>query len=194
MRPCGSPRWASRERPHRGEGVMSELRATLLILGAVFIAALAWWERRRPRHASGAPEAERRASPADPAAELTAHSAHDPLLSLPLIRAREPSPPAELPVLEVELEPPTLAAPEPEGVAAATDVPAAADAPAALHASSAADRAAAMMGGSGAQEPPGAAATVSLPAALPIEPLPHLPVGPEPLVNWPPDQLRRVVT
>jgi cell division protein ZipA len=30
---------------------MSELRWTLLILGAVFIAVLSWWERRRPRQA-----------------------------------------------------------------------------------------------------------------------------------------------
>ena len=30
---------------------MSELRWTLLILGMVFIAALSWWERRRPRQA-----------------------------------------------------------------------------------------------------------------------------------------------
>lgn len=30
---------------------MSELRWTLLILGLVFIAALSWWERRRPRQA-----------------------------------------------------------------------------------------------------------------------------------------------
>jgi len=30
---------------------MSELRWTLLILGVVFIAALSWWERRRPRQA-----------------------------------------------------------------------------------------------------------------------------------------------
>src|SRR5690242_10943251 len=30
---------------------MSELRWTLLILGVVFIVALSWWERRRPRQA-----------------------------------------------------------------------------------------------------------------------------------------------
>ena len=30
---------------------MSELRWTLLILGVVFVAALSWWERRRPRQA-----------------------------------------------------------------------------------------------------------------------------------------------
>src|ERR1700761_2014432 len=31
---------------------MPELRWTLLILGVIFIAALAWWERRRPHQAS----------------------------------------------------------------------------------------------------------------------------------------------
>jgi len=33
--------------------MMSELRWALLIIGVVFIVALAWWERRRPRQASG---------------------------------------------------------------------------------------------------------------------------------------------
>jgi cell division protein ZipA len=56
---------------------MSELRWTLLILGVVFIAALSWWERRRPRQAF-APrlregslshgDAQRTASPAPPVA------------------------------------------------------------------------------------------------------------------------------
>jgi FtsZ-interacting cell division protein ZipA len=45
---------------------MSELRWTLLILGVVFIAALSWWEKRRPRQAfaprlrEGSPRADRR--------------------------------------------------------------------------------------------------------------------------------------
>lgn len=54
---------------------MSELRWTLLILGVVFIAALSWWERRRPRQAfaprlreaSFSHDAQRTASP-EPAA------------------------------------------------------------------------------------------------------------------------------
>ena len=37
-------------------GLMSALRWTLLILGVLFIAVLAWWERRRPRQVSGAVE------------------------------------------------------------------------------------------------------------------------------------------
>ena len=40
-------------------GMMSELRWTLLILGVLFVAALAWWERHRPRQpteASCAPD------------------------------------------------------------------------------------------------------------------------------------------
>src|SRR6202030_4213975 len=50
-----------RARTHGGDlsmrgvlGLMSALRWTLLILGVLSIAVLAWWERRRPRQARGA--------------------------------------------------------------------------------------------------------------------------------------------
>jgi cell division protein ZipA len=73
---------------------MPELRWTLLILGVLFIAALAWWEFRRPRHSSHA------ADRLDPPSEPTpAHVHREPTLTLPEIRAREQ--PQEIPVVEV---------------------------------------------------------------------------------------------
>ena len=70
--------------------VMSELRWALLILGVVFVAVLAWWERRRPRQASGAEGATR--------------LVREPPLTLPEVHVREPAPaPAltqALPVVE----------------------------------------------------------------------------------------------
>jgi cell division protein ZipA len=61
---------------------MSELRWILLTLGALFIAALAWWELRRPRQA-----------PRD------GPEHRDPPLALPQMRAREPV--RELPTLQI---------------------------------------------------------------------------------------------
>ncbi len=79
---------------------MTELRTTLLILGALFIAALAWWERRRPRHAGGRPEAQRRAAPEAPADPGPRFEPEPPLI-LPPMRARDLPPSQELPVLEI---------------------------------------------------------------------------------------------
>jgi len=49
---------------------MSELRWTLLILGVVFIAALSWWERRRPRQAFAPHLRDAGVSHGDPARRL----------------------------------------------------------------------------------------------------------------------------
>src|SRR5581483_2315046 len=94
---------------------MPELRWTLLIIGVVFIAVLAWWERRRPHQASrdslndtvdshpggksevgwGA-EPERRGPP---------RVLREPTLTLPEIRVQGPaSAPQELPVVEIAPE------------------------------------------------------------------------------------------
>ena len=77
---------------------MSELRWILLTLGALFIAALAWWELRRPRQA-----------PRD------GPEHRDPPLALPQMRAREPV--RELPTLQIR------EAAEPAAVAGATLLP-----------------------------------------------------------------------
>lgn len=79
---------------------MPELRWTLLILGVVFIAALAWWELRRPRQSVHGSQ-DRLAPTLDPPDEL-AHPPHvhrEPTLTLPEIRPREQ--PQEIPVVEV---------------------------------------------------------------------------------------------
>jgi cell division protein ZipA len=79
---------------------MPELRWTLLILGVVFIAALAWWELRRPRQSVHG-SAERLAPTLDPPEE-PAHPPHvhrEPTLTLPEIRPREQ--PQEIPVVEI---------------------------------------------------------------------------------------------
>jgi FtsZ-interacting cell division protein ZipA len=78
--------------------MMSELRWTLLILGVLFIAVLAWWERRRPRQASGALE---RRAPRESLPEAPPRAVRDPPLTLPEVHPRTPLATAELPVLEV---------------------------------------------------------------------------------------------
>ena len=74
--------------------MMSELRWALLILGVVFIAVLAWWERRRPRQASGAFE---RAVPREGGTDAPQRLVREPPLTLPEVRVREPL--KELPVV-----------------------------------------------------------------------------------------------
>ncbi len=78
---------------------MGDLRWTLLLIGVVFLAGLAWWELRRPRQARRAElgypsESEVAPDPAPPAAPQ-----REPTLTLPEIRARDPLP--ELPMVEV---------------------------------------------------------------------------------------------
>ena len=90
---------------------MSELRWALLILGAVFILALVFWERRRPRQASGPLE---RASLRESAVESPPRQVREPPLTLPEIRAREPMVARELPVVAAREE---AAAPTPEAEA-----------------------------------------------------------------------------
>lgn len=83
---------------------MPELRWTLLIIGVLFIAILAWWERRRPHQASRrdpswGPEVE------SPNPRTISHAAREPTLTLPEIRTdvrtREPVAPRELPIVEI---------------------------------------------------------------------------------------------
>ena len=96
---------------------MPELRWTLLIIGVLFLVILAWWERRRPHQAS-------RQSPhisEDPrpvSTEDWGTATREPSLTLPEIRTdvrgpapaptpvpvhfeREPTSPRELPVIEI---------------------------------------------------------------------------------------------
>jgi len=87
---------------------MPELRWTLLLLGALFIAVLAWSERRKARQStrsgpdSGIPEAPVSRGQREPT--IREPTLREPLLTLPELRAREPSPPQDLPVVHVEDE------------------------------------------------------------------------------------------
>ena len=87
--------------------IMSELRWALLILGVIFVGVLAWWERRRPRQASGAFE---RPLSREGSADAPPRLVREPPLTLPEVRVREPVPAQELPVVAAMQE----AAEEPE--------------------------------------------------------------------------------
>jgi cell division protein ZipA len=83
---------------------MPELRWTLLIVGIVFVAALAWWERRKPHQAShdsaeshGAKDPQWSSNGDSP----VLRSVREPELMLPEMRARDTGPPRELPVFEI---------------------------------------------------------------------------------------------
>jgi cell division protein ZipA len=85
---------------------MPELRWTLLIIGVLFIAILAWWERRRPHQASRQdPSWGSDVESSGPRA--VPHAVREPTLTLPEIRTevrtreREPVAPRELPVVEI---------------------------------------------------------------------------------------------
>jgi len=193
-------------------GTMSELRWTLLVIGVLFVAALAWWERRRPRQASGT--VERSSSPSGPSPGSSPRVVREPPLVLPEIRAREPLVPRPLPVVDAPPEdPPTDGAPigsgradpapeqmprgeferagaEMNGARAAVAEESAHERHGAAPTLAAADYAA-------ASEPAASIPREASPAApaLPREKLPELPAGePPPLVEWPTDRDRRVLT
>ena len=157
--------------------MMSELRWTLLILGVVFIAALAWWERHRPRQASRSSAAERTAA-REPTADAAPRTLREPTLTLPQMRARDPLAMHDLPAV-----PMPGPAPPAGGHVRPGDAPAE---PVAIEFEFAGDEA-----------PAGEAAAMDavhgVPAGVPLESLPSLPPAAEPLVDWPPDERRRIV-
>jgi cell division protein ZipA len=84
--------------------MMSELRWALLVLGVLFIVALTFWERRRPRQASGGLE---RMPVRDALPESAPRVVREPPLTLPEVHVREPVGAAELPVVEAFEQPPS---------------------------------------------------------------------------------------
>ena len=166
--------------------MMSELRWTLLILGVVFIAALAWWERHRPRQASRSSAAQRPAA-RDSATDAAPRAAREPDLHLPPMRARDPLVPHDLPVLELARGLPGVPLPGPDD-APALPYAQAQDQRAPDSADLAADGAAAACGAEIAVD-----SVHGVPAGVPLESLPRLPPAAVPRVDWPPDERRRVV-
>jgi len=173
--------------------MMSELRWTLLIIGVLFIVALAWWERRRPRQASGSFE---RTSAREAVDGPPPRAMREPPLTLPEVHAGEPLGAHELPVIELE----ALDAAQPEMPRPARPLRAAtameAEEPETVEAETADDRGPEQAwAASPATEP--LAATEAAPAdaapVLPQEVLPELPAPPPPLVDWPPDEERRIL-
>jgi len=161
---------------------MSELRWVLLLIGLVFLAALTLWERRRPRQASpsGTPE---RSAPREP--ERGGRSAREPLLTLPEIRATGPLPTLQLEGAAVQV-PPAPAAAVPPGEAPAEGEP-----PPTLSASRAPDA----PEEEGAEAAPAEVAVApEARASAPVrEALPELPAAAPPVVEWPPDEQRRIL-
>jgi cell division protein ZipA len=186
---------------------MPELRWTLLILGVVFVAGLAWWERRRPHQASrqsphigGEP---RPTSGNDgswgPDTESSAPRVmREPTITLPEIRTevrgeirsdvrsevraelrvREPPPPRELPVVEIA-DDDSLIGLRVDGDRVEDEV-----------AEEEAE----------AEEPEAEEAIVPIapvpvvvaPAQLPVPPPPVM-ASVQPLVDWPPEEQRKLV-
>ena len=161
----------------------AELRWILLGICLVLYGALVWWERRRPRQASGSAGLERSTAARELSAEANLNLRSEPALTLPTMRARDPAPPHELPVVEAG----------------------SARTPAAAHAEAAGD--------SPTDEVAGAAAAIVVetfeyvpkaetaarvpsappPAPAPREALPELPATAPPTVEWPPDDKRQIV-
>jgi cell division protein ZipA len=158
---------------------MTELRWWLLILGVAFFAGLTVWELRRPRQArkgAAPPEATR---PREPALELPEMHAVEPLTGGPLPLVELPDDTGTYPVLEAaSVEAGAQAGTAPQGSAAAdgdAGEPQAAEGQEGEYLSEA---------------PPVAPAGAEVPARDgPLE----LEAADAPLVEWPPDEERRVV-
>jgi cell division protein ZipA len=174
---------------------MSELRWWLLSLGVLFFAGLALWEVRRPR------QARRRDAPPEPTRP------REPTLQLPEMHALESLASRKLPVVELpedtggfpvlEAAPPETGGEPPASRAEADAALAAAQfevPPAEPHASgghSIESRDAEQQPAEAQPDEARTGATAS--AAHPRDLLPELPAAAAPLVEWPPDDQRRVV-
>jgi cell division protein ZipA len=179
----------------------SELRWILLILGVLFIAALAVWERRRPRQAS-ATSASERPAPRDVLGDPSPRVRQEPRLILPEMSAQPHG--HELPVIEfgsaepetdeVPVLTPVSATGEPREDPALDEDDALPQFTPHLRPGSAADAepAPARAAGDFAYVP-----KVSAPpppeAAPAREAWPGLPQAEPPLVEWPPDDERQIV-
>ena len=151
--------------------MMSELRWALLLLGVVFIGALVWWELRRPRHSRGA-EHQAAHEPSDSAPRAL----REPSLNLPAMRARDPLVPHDLPVVEVADDEPLVPILEAAAGRIEGADPAVSEADPAAFADDEAE-----------------ARAEGVPTVVAVDSLPRLPPASAPLVEWPPDERRRIV-
>jgi cell division protein ZipA len=191
---------------------MPELRWTLLVIGAIFIAVLAWWERRKRGQAP-------RPSDEQTLSEPLPRLVREPVLNLPEIRVRdrEPRAPEELPVVQIAPDDESFMGlridGEPAEAGVADEVPVVApatvvadaleemevldtavreaDFPVVVESADAPSDTGPPSGGSPSQRsssPPSG----SSPSAGDVG-LPKLPQAEEPIVDWPPEQERRIL-
>ena len=180
----------------------SELRWILLIIGVAFVAALAVWERRRPRQASASSASERPA-PRDLRHESTARARQEPKMTLPEITPQTRAA-HELPVLEFDPEPETdevpvltpLTGSQPDTAAEPLEDSSAATAQRRreLAAPETGAPGAAALGDADDSRPyvPRIEPAPAPPAASRAA-LPQLPPAAAPVVEWPPDAERHIV-
>ena len=177
---------------------MPELRWTLLILGAIFIAVLAWWERRKRGQAP-------RSSEEQTLPEPLPRVMREPILTLPEIRVRdrEPPAPAELPVVQIADDESLMGLridgePAEAGVADEDSARSVADeAPGELQRATIVAREVfvelPVAQEAAEQLEPAASEAVPASPAPGGSALPQLPQPEEPIVDWPPEQERRIL-
>jgi cell division protein ZipA len=178
----------------------AELRWILLGICLVLYAVLVWWERRRPRQASGSANAERSASPRERGGEASLNLRSEPALTLPTMRARDPGPPHELPVVEAGSarahagvqEEVASDSPTDEVAALSGAARAAPTGPAPALVEETFEYVPKPESSARAASAPPPAPALAPPAA-PREALPELPAPAAPTVEWPPDDKRQIV-
>jgi cell division protein ZipA len=151
---------------------MPELRWTLLLIGALFVGVLAWWERRKPRQSPrGGHEPTMSEAPAP-------RILREPTLTLPEMRARDPAPPHDLPVLEIA-EDESLIGLRIDGQRVEEEV--------------AREEAAARSIPEPIMPSPPVLAAAPSAQTLPDVSLPKLREPVEPIVDWPPEEERQII-
>ncbi len=151
---------------------MPALRWTLLLIGVLFVALLAWWEWRKPRQ-SARPRHE-------PTGSETAapRVLREPILTLPEMRARDPSPSQDLPVVEIAEDESHIGL-RIDGRRVEEEV--------------ARDEAAPLSTPEPIVPAPPILESLHSHDRLPDSSLPKLPASPEPIVEWPPEEERRII-
>jgi cell division protein ZipA len=191
---------------------MPELRWTLLLIGVLFIAILAWWERRRPHQASRqAPHISGEPRPLvnnDPtwgpdieSANPNPRAHREPTLILPEIRTeirgREPTAPRELPIVEIPEDSPIGLRADDDHLEEAIAAEEAEEAEEAIEEELEAEELAVpIVESMSVAEAPLAQRPAQEPAPELAPELPPPPLGAtvKPIVDWPPEDQRKLVS